>query len=119
MPVPRCRKVPEVLYAANLLMNAVASLTNSRVPALMSAELLGVPAPRCRKVPEGKEPDPSDPLKVARHTNEVAEKDPLLATVPMVPLRPALNATLSFLPAMKTGSTVALELGHVLPGGEL
>ena len=65
------------------------------------------------------EPDPSDPLKVARHTNEVAEKDPLLATVPMVPLRPALNATLSFLQAMKTGSTVALELGHVLPGGEL
>ena len=30
--------------------------------------------------------DPEDPLRVARHTNEVAEKDPLLASVPLVPL---------------------------------
>ena len=32
------------------------------------------------------EGDPDDPLKVARHTNDMVSRDPLLAPVPMTPL---------------------------------
>ena len=62
------------------------------------------------------EPDPEDPLKVARHTNEVAEKDPLIATVPEAPLLGACAKChlLSFLQAMKNGSICWDDTGELM-----
>ncbi len=51
------------------------------------------------------EPNPADPLEVARYTNRVARRDKLLALVPDVPLFGSFAKThlLSFLQAMKSG----------------
>ena len=52
------------------------------------------------------EPNPEDPLEVARYTNRVARATPLLAPVPMVSLKGSIAKThlLSFLQCLKAGS---------------
>ena len=52
------------------------------------------------------EPNPNDPLEVARVTNEVVERDSLLAKVPMKPLFGSIAKThlLFFLQALASGS---------------
>ena len=51
------------------------------------------------------EPNPEDPLEVARHTNKLAKASALLAEVPLVPLKGSIAKShlMSFLQCLKSG----------------
>ena len=52
------------------------------------------------------EPNPEDPLEVAKHTNKLAKASAFLAEVPMVPLKGSLAKShlMSFLQCLKAGT---------------
>ena len=60
--------------------------------------------------------NPADPLSVARHTNELAKVDPLLARVPEVPLYGSFAKThlMSFLHALRSGSVYWQDSGELM-----
>ena len=73
---------------------------------------------RCRyKEALAHEGDPDDPLRIARHTNEVAAKDPRLAQVEMKPLAVATVAKAhlqSFLQALASGTVYWDDTGDLM-----
>ena len=60
--------------------------------------------------------DPADPLRVAKHTNEMALRDPLLAAVPVKPLIAtcAKSHLQSWLQALKSGAVYWDDTGELM-----
>ena len=66
--------------------------------------------------------DPADPLRVAKHTNEMALRDPLLAAVPVKPLIAtcAKSHLQSWLQALKSGAVYWDDTGELMvPPGHM
>ena len=63
------------------------------------------------------EPNPDDPLEVARHTIAVARATALVAEVPMIPLKGSIAKShlLSFLQCLKAGNIYWSDTGCGLP----
>ena len=60
--------------------------------------------------------DPSDPMRIAKRTNDMAKRDPLLAPVPMADLLGccAKSHLLSFLQALKSGTVYWDDTGDLM-----
>ena len=60
--------------------------------------------------------DPSDPMRIAKRTNDIAKRDPLLAPVPMAVLLGccAKSHLLSFLQALKSGTVYWDDTGDLM-----